>query len=62
LQKEKLEKDAYFELLNSIKQRVLDGKLSLSQKTVDKLEAGLVAISSSHANPRFIVDDFVFSM
>lgn len=61
LAKEKLEKSEYLAILIALKDRVLSGDIK-NNKTIEKIESGIITLSSTNANPRWVVDEVIFSL
>lgn len=61
LVKEKLERSEYLALLIALKDRVLSGDIR-NPETIQKIESGIITLSSTNANPRWVVDEVVLSM
>jgi DNA polymerase III, delta subunit len=61
LAKEKLEKSVYLNILIALKDRVLSGNIKNSE-TIRKIESGIITLSSTNANPRWVVDEVVFGI
>ncbi len=58
LAKEKLEKSEYLSILIALKDRVLSGDIK-KLETIEKIESGIISLSSTNANPRWVVDEVV---
>ena len=58
LAKEKLEKSEYLGILIALKDRVLSGDIK-KLETIEKIESGIISLSSTNANPRWVVDEIV---
>ncbi|MDD2892134.1 MAG: hypothetical protein PHQ95_04160 [Candidatus Gracilibacteria bacterium] len=61
LAKEKLEKSEYLAILIALKNQVLSGDIK-NNKTIEKIESGIITLSSTNANPRWVVDEVVLSL
>ena len=61
LAKEKLEKSVYLAILIALKDRVLSGDIRNPQ-TIERIERGIITLSSTNANPRWVVDEVVLGM
>lgn len=61
LVKEKLEKQEYLSILIALKDRILSGDIR-NPHTIRKIESGIITLSSTNANPRWVVDEVVLSM
>lgn len=61
LAKEKLEKPEYLNILVALKDRVLSGSIK-NPYTIQKIESGIITLSSTNANPRWVVDEVVLGM
>jgi hypothetical protein len=61
LAKEKLEKAEYLAILIALKDRVLSGDIT-KLSTIEKIESGIITLSSTNANPRWVVDEVVLGM
>lgn len=61
LAKEKLEKPEYLAILIALKDRILSGDIK-NPKTIKKIESGIITLSSTNANPRWVVDEVVLGM
>ena len=58
LAKEKLEKSEYLGILIALKDWVLSGDIK-KLETIEKIESGIISLSSTNANPRWVVDEVV---
>ncbi|NDK19515.1 hypothetical protein GW819_01605 [Candidatus Gracilibacteria bacterium] len=58
LAKEKLEKGEYLAILIALKDRVLSGDIK-NLETIEKIESGIITLSSTNANPRWVVDEVI---
>ncbi len=61
LVKEKLEKAEYLGILIALKERVLSGDIR-NPDTIRRIETGIITLSSTNANPRWVVDEVVLGM
>ncbi len=61
LAKEKLEKAEYLGIVIALKDRILSGHIR-NPLVIDKIEAAIVTLSSTNANPRWVVDEIVLAM
>lgn len=61
LVKEKLEKAEYLAILIALKDRVLSGDIT-KLATIEKIESAIITLSSTNANPRWVVDEVVLAM
>lgn len=61
LAKEKLEKTEYLTILIALKDRILSGDIT-KLTTIEKIESGIITLSSTNANPRWVVDEVVLGM
>jgi DNA polymerase III delta prime subunit len=57
----KLEKSEYLAILVALKDRVLSGDLR-KPETIQKIESGIITLSSTNANPRWVVDEVALSL
>lgn len=61
LAKEKLEKSVYLSILIALKDKILSGDIK-KPDVIQKIESGIITLSSTNANPRWVVDEVVLSM
>lgn len=57
----KLEKSEYLGILTALKDRVLSGHIK-NPDTIGKIESGIITLSSTNANARWVVDEVVLGM
>ncbi|EKD29629.1 MAG: hypothetical protein ACD_78C00332G0004 [uncultured bacterium (gcode 4)] len=57
----KLEKSEYLGILIALKDRILSGDIR-NPDTMRKIESGIITLSSTNANPRWVVDEVVLKM
>lgn len=57
----KLEKSEYLSILIALKDRILSGDIR-NPDTIRKIESGIITLSSTNANPRWVVDEVVLKM
>lgn len=58
---QKLEKWEYLGILIALKERILSGDIK-KPDTIQKIESGIITLSSTNANPRWVVDEVVLWM
>ena len=61
LAKEKFEKPDYIDILIALKDRVHSGHIK-NPGTIQKIEEGIITLSSTNANPRWVVDEIVLGI
>ncbi|MDD5376671.1 MAG: hypothetical protein PHH16_01000 [Candidatus Gracilibacteria bacterium] len=61
LAKEKLEKQEYLGILVALKERILSGDIK-KPDTIRKIESGIITLSSTNANPRWVVDEVILNL
>lgn len=59
--KDKLEKSEYLAILIALKDRVLSGDIK-KPEVIEKIESGIITLSSTNANPSWVVDDVMLSL
>lgn len=57
----KLEKPEYLGILIALKDRILSGDIK-NPDTIGKIESGIITLSSTNANPRWVVDEVVLGL
>lgn len=57
----KLEKSEYLSILITLKDRILSGHIK-NPDTIRKIESGIITLSSTNANARWVVDEVVLGM
>ena len=61
LAKEKLEKPVYTSIFIALQERILSGHIR-NLETIEKIEKGIITLSSSNANPRWVLDEVILSL
>lgn len=61
LAKEKLEKQEYLGILIALKDRILSGDIK-KPDVIQKIESGIITLSSTNANSRWVVDEVVLGL
>ena len=58
---EKLEKSVYMSILLELQKRICSGHIK-KLEIIEKIEKGIITLSSSNANPRWFIDDVILSL
>lgn len=58
VKRDAIEKQEYLGILIALKERVLSGNIK-NPDTIQKIESGIITLSSTNANPRWVVDEVV---